>query len=144
MGKKNKHKDPESKGPSILEGLDSTIDEQYKEIVTEVEDIQYEIYLADKKKYQKQRRKMKKKGRGSFYAPHSAKARKAACKRITADKIFNGIKKIFEELKPLWLLLARVVRLIICAILSMDIVKRKISKQTLDKLQSLYNFCLAV
>lgn len=131
------------KEPSILESWDSKLDDQYKEIITDIEDIQYEIYKADRKKKKKQKKKMKK-GKIAFYDPRSKKARKRAATRLTSEKILSGIQKIFTELKPLFILLAKLIKMIICAILSLDVVKRSISTQTLNKINDLYNLCTSV
>ena len=146
-GKKKKKKGKKDKDiekvPSILDILDEKIDSQYKEIVTDVEDIQYMIYQADKKKRKKQKKKMKK-GKVCFYEPYSVKAREKAVFRITSSEIIEGIRSIIENFKPLAILLCRLVKLIICTILSIPVVKEKIGVEGLKKIQAVYTMCGAI
>lgn len=132
-----------SKEPSILNSIDDTLSSQYKEIIGDIEEIQYQIQKADKKKAKKAKKKMKK-GKIGFYETRSSRARINAAKRITSDQIIGTVISIFQDLKPLAILLARLVAAIICAILSLDIVKSKISPSILEKMKMLYNACMGV
>ena len=84
MGKKKKMELPE-KSKRLNGGLgdfDITLNKQYKEIVDDIEIMQYKIYQADKKKQKKQKKKMKKKGKVKFYEPKSKKARIKAANKL--------------------------------------------------------------
>ena len=49
MAKKKKKK----KHESVLDTLDYEIEQQYADIIRDIEEIQYEVYLADKKQKKK-------------------------------------------------------------------------------------------
>lgn len=132
-----------SKEPSILNSIDGNLSEQYKEIIGDIEEIQYQIQKADRRKAKKAKRKMKK-GKIGFYETRSSKARIHAARRITSDQIIGTVISIFQDLKPLAILLARLVAAIICAILSLDIVKRNISSSVLQKMKMLYDACMGI
>ena len=147
MGKKNKKN--KKKGYCVeydkekLDKFTSTLDKQYQEIVGDIEDIQYRIYLADKKKQKKQKKKMKK-GQISFYEPKSKKVRVWAANEITGDKIFKFIKNIIEDIKPIAIIISKLIMALITSILSLDIIKEKISSTALKRMDTLYNLCAAV
>ena len=136
-------KKKEVKVPSILDGIDMKLSRQHEAIIRDIEEIQYEIQRADKKKAKKAKKKLKN-GKIGFYEVRSSKARIHAAKRLTSSDVVSVIKNILMDIKPIMVLLARLVAAIICSILSMDIVKRNIGKTTLGALESLYNLCMGV
>jgi phage-related tail protein len=127
----------------MMDVFDSKIDSQYQEIVGDIEDIQYQIYEADKKKMKKQKKKMKK-GKICFYEPKSKKVRLWAVDKISSGDLFGKIKKVLSDLHPIVKIIARLVATLIVSILSLDSVKRAISTSALNKMDSLYKLCLAV
>jgi len=132
------------KEKTFLNAVDEAIDKQYKEIITDIEDIKYEIAKADRKKEKKMRKK-RKNGKISFYSdPKSKKARVRAANKITKDEIFHTIKEIFEDLKPIIVVIARLLASLINAILSLSIVKERISAKTLSRLNYFRNACMNV
>lgn len=126
-----------------IDSFHTKLDKQYQEIVGDIEDIQYKIYEADKKKQKKQKKKMKK-GKVSFYEPKSKKIRIWAVGEITGDKFFNTIKQLLQDLKPIFVIISKMVMALIVSILSLDIVKEKISKTSMERLDTLYKLCAAV
>ena len=149
MSKKNKKSKKEKAFESFnldvgnIDSFHSKLDKQYQEIVGDIEDIQYKIYLADKKKQKKQKKKMKK-GNISFYEPKSKKARLWAVEELTGEKMFNTIKTLLMDLKPIVVIIAKMVMALIVSIMSLDIIKEKISTSTLSKIDSIYNMCKAI
>jgi len=121
----------------------SKLDKQYQEIIGDIEDIQYKIYLADKKKQKKQKKKMKK-GKINFYEPKDKKVRLWAIDEITGDKIFKTIKNIFEDLKPIVVIISKLLMALIVSILSLDVIKEKISNKALERIDTLYKLCASV
>lgn len=119
------------------------LDKQYQEIIGDIEDIQYRIYEADKKKLKKQKKKMKT-GKVSFYEPKSKKVRCWAANELTGDRIFKVVKNILEDLKPIAVIISKLVMTLIVAILSLDVVKEKISNKALQRMDTLYNLCASV
>ena len=142
--KKKKHKnDVFDVNFENIDKFTSKLDKQYREVIGDIEDIQYKIYQADKKKQKKQKKKQKK-GNVSFYEPKSKKVRVWAANEITGEKIFKTIKTIIEDLKPIAVIISKLVMTLIVSILSLDVIKEKISTKTLNRMDTLYNLCAAV
>lgn len=147
--KKKKHKKENKKlreykknFPSAMDQFDMTIDKQYKEIITDIEDMQYELWKADKKKAKKDRKKIKK-GKIAFYSGKSKKARTKAANRLVGSKWFDTIKSVIEEIKPIAVIIMRLLAALITAILSIDQVKKYIKPDTLEKIDGVYRLCVA-
>lgn len=135
------------KGDEDITSKDFTkkLNKQYQEIIGDIEDIQYKIYLADKKKQKKQKKKMKK-GHISFYEPKSKKARVKAANKLTSGEFFHTLKEIFsgtflEDLKPIIKTLAKLIMVLITSILSLDLVKTKISTKALNRIDTIMGLC---
>lgn len=144
MSKKNKHKDLSSMDQVTMEKFNTNLDKQYHEIVGDIEDIQYKIYLADKKKLRKQKKKMKKKGTIGFYEPKSKKVRIWASSELTSDKLFDTIKRILIDLRPIVVIISKLVMTLIVSILSLDIIKERIPQKALQRMDTLYKLCASV
>lgn len=128
---------------SILDGIDVALNKQFEEIVRDIEEVQYQIEKADRKKAKKAKKKMKK-GKVTFYDPYSKKARIKAAEHITSEEVFGSIMSFLRDTKPIIILLARLVAAIILAILSLDVVKKHISKQTLDRMREMFGACVGI
>ena len=135
MAKEKKH--------SIMDGIDTSLGKQFEEVVRDIEEIQFQIEKADRKKAKKAKKKMKK-GRITFYDPKSKKARIKAANRITSEEVFGSIMNFLRDAKPIVILLARLVAAIIIAILSLDVVKRHISKDALAKMREMFCACVGI
>lgn len=126
--------------------FDTKLDQQYAEIISDIEDLQYEIYKADKKKKKKKKKQLKA-GLLPFYEGSCTKSKKArikAAKKLTSEDFFVLIRNLLTDLKPVVIILARLIAMLITAILSLDIVKERIGKESLKKMDSLYKLCLQV
>lgn len=128
---------------SILDGIDTSLNKQFEEIVRDIEEVQFQIEKADKKKAKKAKKKMKK-GKVMFYDPMSKKARVEAANHITSEEVFGSIMNFLRDTKPIIVLLARLVAAIILAILSLDVVKRHISRQALDRMREMFLACVGI
>lgn len=128
---------------SILDGIDTALNKQFEEIVRDIEELQFQIDKADRKKAKKAKKKMKK-GKVMFYDPKSKKARIRAANHITSEEVFGSIMNFLRDTKPIVVLLARLVAAIILAILSLDVVKRHISKQALGRMREMFDACVGI
>jgi len=126
-----------------MDKFHTELEKQYQEIIGDIEDIQYKIYEADKKKVKKQKKKMKK-GKITFYEPKSKKARVWAVDRLTGDSFFNTIKNILIDLKPIVVIISKMIMALIVSILSLDVIKQKISNTSLRRIDTLYKLCSQV
>lgn len=143
MAKKNKkHKSTNHKGGMLL-SVDESMNQQYQNIIADIEDIQYEIYLEDKKANKKMRKKVKK-GKGGFYNSASVSVREKAVKKLKKKGILDFVLDIIEDIKPIVIVIARLIGALICSILSLDIVKEHIGAKTLHKMQKIYKTCMSI
>lgn len=143
MAKKNKkYKSTKSKG-GLLNNVDESMNQQYQDIIADIEDIQYEIYLEDKKANKKMRKKIKK-GKGGFYNSASVSVREKAVKKLKKKGILDFILDIIEDIKPIVIIIARLIGALICSILSLDVVKEHIGAKTLRKMQKIYKTCVSI
>ena len=140
--KKKKKKSTEKKG-GLMYTVDDNLNRQYQDIIADIEDIQYEIYLEDQKANKKMRKKIKK-GKGGFYNNASLEVRKKAVKKIKKQGILEFFLDIIEDLKPIVVIIARLIGALICSILSLDIVKAHIGNKTLDKMNKVYRTCMSI
>ena len=93
----------------------------------------------------KQKKKMKK-GHISFYEPKSKKARVKAANQLASGELFHTLKEIFsgtflEDLKPIIKTLAKLIMVLITSILSLDLVKTKISTKALNRIDTIMGLC---
>lgn len=128
---------------SVLDGIDMSLNKQFEEIVRDIEETQFQIEKADKKKAKKAKKKMKK-GKVCFYDPKSKKARIKAVNHITSEEVFGSIMSFLRDTKPIILILARLVGALILAILSLDVVKKHISAEALNRMREMYLACVGM
>ena len=140
--KKKKYQSTNQKG-GLLNNVDESMNRQYQNIIADIEDIQYEIYLEDMKANKKMRKKMKK-GKGGFYNSASISVREKAVKKLKNKGILDFILDIIEDIKPIVIVIARLIGALICSILSLDIVKEHIGGKTLKKMQKIYKTCMSI
>ena len=141
--KKKKYQSTDKKKGGLLIGVDESISSQYHDIIADIEDMQYEIYLEDKKANKKMRKKMKK-GKGGFYNSASVSVREKAVKKLKKRGILDFVLDIIEDIKPIVIIIARLIGALICSILSLDIVKEHIGGKTLNKMQKIYKTCMSI
>lgn len=132
-----------TKRVSILDGIDTSLNKQFEEIVRDIEEVQFQIEKADRRKARKAKKKMKK-GKVTFYDPRSTKARVKAATHITSEEVFGSIMNFLRDTKPIIMILARLVAALILAILSLDVVKRHISKDAFSKMREMFLACVGV
>lgn len=149
--KKKKKKKHDKDNPSVLSTIDYQIDQQYQEIIGDIEELQYQIYLADQKKSRREKKKLKKKYgldskdlSGFQMNAKSVAARIEAANKLTDDTFVERIFSTIQEMQPVVILIARLVCALICAILSISAVKAGISSNGLNKLNTVYNTCLKI
>lgn len=144
MAKKKKKK----KHESVLDTLDYEIEQQYADIIRDIEEIQYEVYLADKKQKKKNKKKAKKKyGRsdaGFLIESGDVKSRINAVYKLTDETFSERLLSTLNDIKPIVVIIARLTCALICAILSIDAVKANLTMSSLDMINKIYTTCLSI
>lgn len=145
MGKKKSKKKKMSKEEkSILDQIDSDIISQYNSIKEDTERFQYQLNKADRKTKKKYKKAVKEGKAFDMKNSKSVKKRKKIIKEMEERGFFARIMRLIEDCRPIIKLLSRCVGLLIAAILSVDLVKQTASKDTLSKMDKIFNIVMAV
>ena len=138
MSKKQKR----SKGNIILE-IDKSLDKKYADILEEIQYMQADIDRAERKAKKKAFKNMKK-GNTFYDASKPINVRKEVIKNMENRNFFERVTGIIQELKPICIIIARLVMSLIVSILSIDAVKYRISPKTLNAMRNVYDLAKSV
>lgn len=141
MGKKKKKKKKET---SILVGVDNTLDYTYDSIKSEIEGYQYQIYLAEEEARKKVRKKLKKDPNYFETSVERLEARKDVIAKIESSSLLDRVEDAMKSLKPVVVLISRLVASLILAILSFTSIKTHIKPETLNKLEAVYKVAMSI
>ena len=145
MGKKKSKKKKMSKEEkSVLDQIDYDIISQYNSIKEDTERFQYQLNKADRKTKKKYKKAVKEGKAFDMKNSKSVKKRKKIIKEMEERGFFARIMRLIEDCRPIIKLLSRCVGLLIAAILSVDLVKQTASKDTLSKMDKIFNIVMAV
>lgn len=138
---KKKHKGKEE--VPILYRIDNSLDKKYENVLKEIEVMKAEIEKADRKGKKLAKKKLKK--NNDFYQlSYEIKKRKEVVENMERKNLFDKIEAAIKGIRPICVLIARLVAALIVAILSLDAIKKYISPKTVKKLSSLYNLAMQV
>lgn len=140
---KRKHK--KSQGQSeFLVKVSADLDKKYVDLIEEVQFMQAELKRETKKAKRKQLKKLKK--GGGFYSTvdFEREVRHRLINEMEGTDFFTRAANIISELKPVCIVIAKLVMALIVAILSIDSIKYTIKPATLHKLNGLYSFARSV
>lgn len=138
MSKKQK----QSKGNIILE-IDKSLDKKYADMLEEIQYMQADIDRAERKAKKKAFKNMKK-GNTFYDASKPINVRKEVIKNMENRNFFERVTGIIQELKPICIIIARLVMSLIVSILSIDAVKYRISPKTLNAMRNVYDLAKSV
>ena len=135
MGKKKKQSTE-----SLLNLIDTDIMSQYRDIREDLDDFQYQLMVADRKDKKKYKKKMKK---GKKYKYGNSKAERVMEKRknsVYSGSMMDDFLDTLNDLKPVITMTGRCTAVLLLAILSMKTVKVNASKDTLKRIDKLFEF----
>ena len=138
MSKKQK----QSKGNIILE-IDKSLDKKYADMLEEIQYMQADIDRAERKAKKKAFKNMRK-GNTFYDASKPINVRKEVIKNMENRNFFERVTDIIQELKPICIIIARLVMSLIVSILSIDAVKYRISPKTLNAMRNVYDLAKSV
>lgn len=146
--KKNKHKKNKKKGGhkqkrSWLGDVDKNLNHQYVNILKSVQFYQEELDMADKKALKKARKRARK-GLPSNYKRLKLQNRLQLLSELHDGNFFDIIMDTLSQLAPIIVIIARLVASLILAILSLDIVRMYISKETLTMIDIVYRKAMSI
>lgn len=138
--KKNKKKKQE---PDILYHIDNALDQRYVDMLEEIQFMQADLKRAERKAKKKAIREMKK-GNNFFNGNYEIEVRKKCIREMERNNFLERVSNIINDLKPVCVIIARLVMSLIVSILSIDSIKYRIKPQTLQKMQSVYTLAKSV
>ena len=141
MGKKKKKK---KKDVSILVGVDNTLDNTYESIKSEIKEYQYQIYLAELEAQKKRRKKLKKDPNYFETSIERLNVRKDVISKMESSSLLDRVEDAMKSLKPVVILISRLVASLILAILSFKSIKTHIKPETLTKIDTVYKIAMSV
>ena len=132
----------QSKGNIILE-IDKSLDKKYADMLEEIQYMQADIDRAERKAKKKAFKNMKK-GNTFYDASKPINVRKEVIRNMENKNFFERVSSIIQELKPICIIIARLVMSLIVSILSIDAVKYRISPKTLNAMRNVYDLAKSV
>ena len=138
MAKKHK----QSKGNIIIE-IDKSLDKKYADMLEEIQYMQADIDRAERKAKKKAYKNMRN-GNTLYDASKPINVRKEVIKNMENRNFFERVTDIIQELKPICIIIARLVMSLIVSILSIDAVKYRISPKTLNAMRNVYDLAKSV
>ena len=143
MGKKKKKKKKESDSYLLLHDIDDTLDQQHQDVIREIEELQYKLYLEDQKSTKELRKELRRKNQFSYNLVRS-RSRKKLIEEMESTNLFGRLERILGELGPVIVLIGRLVAALITALLSITEVKLWLKPTTLNKLEKVYKMSRAI
>ena len=132
---------------NVMRDLDKYMDTTYDSLQEEIEAMQIRIYLADQKARKKAKKKLKraKSGKKELNTVDIMNIKRKAREEVLDDmgksNFLDRVFNFLNDLSPVVQIIAKLVEALICAILSMDVVKINISPNMMQKINTVYQKC---
>lgn len=139
-----KKKNSKKKSISILKEVDKSLTGTYDDLIEEIQDMQYQLNLADQKARKKAKKHAKSGKEFCDYKKLRADTRKQVVQTMEGNNFLDRVNRVLNDIAPIIVLIGRLVASLILAILSLDIVKVNIKPETLQKMTSVYEHAMAL
>lgn len=146
MAKNRKKKKSKKQNERIhaLQQYDDYMNQTYDDLLEEIQDMQLIIAMEDRK-IQKKAKKAAKKGKKYYNInEEKRKVRQQVLGKMEETNWLQRIYNTLEEVAPLIVVIARLVAALILSILSIDGIKTRIDKPTLEILNKVYSKAMVV
>lgn len=134
MSKKKKKKKHEQE---FFVEIDRSLDRKYIDLIEEIQFMQADLKREERKVKKKAKKKLKK---GGFYIPtdYDRRIRRQLVYQMEGTNFFERASNILNELKPVCVIIAKLVMTLIVGILSIDSIKYTIKPETLSSMNRVY------
>lgn len=133
MGKSKKKQED-----NVIYQFDKTIDQKYVGLLEEIQFMQADIQREERKARKREKKRMKK--GNTFYDPRAEiRVRQRVIREMEGNNFFDRVIAAVNDLRPICMMIARLVMSLIVSILSIDAVKYRIKPDTLNRMHSVYN-----
>ena len=130
MAKKKKKKT----SMNLLKEVDKSLENTYEDLMTEIQQIQLELNLKEKKAVKKQR-KMLREDMGII---------QEYIEKIEEKNLLERVERCYKKIIPIVIVIARLVASLILSILSFAPVKWSMRPETLNKMNRVYQLSMAI
>lgn len=132
------------KEAQLLNQMRETTDETYQDILDEIAYYQYQMYKTDKKAINKQRQQaQQKKTAMMLTSREQIQVRKEIIQEAGKENgLFDRILQYLNQVSPIVRYLGQICAKFICMILKFDVIKRRISRPMLEKIDLVYQVCV--
>jgi hypothetical protein len=144
MSKKKKKKNKKKSEFSMLKEIDFNLDATYEDLKSEIERMQMRLYLEDQKALKKAKKKAKKNPNGFSAEMEKRRVRQEVLNEMAGSNILDRVMKVFHEVTPIVIIIARLIASLILAILSIDAVKVHIKPAYLSKMYAVYDKAMLI
>lgn len=128
----------------MLREIDDSMNGTYQDIMDEISEYQYELNIAEKKARKKMKKNLKKDKSYVYDNSDRIEVRKRIVKNMESSDFLNRVESSFSQTGTVIITICRLVAALILAILSFEPIKALISKSSLNKMSSVYNFAMSV
>ena len=135
---KRKEKEREEASIEILKEVDETLNTQHDDIMKEIEELQYRLYMEDQKAKRKVRRKLRKDPNYFSSSKERIEVRKKIVSEMESSDLLTRIQNMFQKFLPMIAIIGRLIATLINMILSITEVKVWLKPETLAKMDSVY------
>lgn len=124
----------------------SVDDDEYESLLDEIAYYQYKMYKEDRKVLSARRKKIQRTKQSAFFtSPKQLQVRREIIQEAAKDGgLFDRVLKYLAKISPLVKHLGMVCAKFICMILKIDAVKRVINRPLLEKIDLVYQICIAL
>ena len=143
MNKKKKKKKVKS---TFITAMDNTLERTHEDLVSEIQRLQSELALSDAEIRKKEKKRLRKElGVIQYYTcKKQVEARRKLIKEMEQTSLLERVEASFHQIIPVVIMIARLIASLILGILSIDGVKKHISTDTLNKMNSVYRVAMSI
>lgn len=128
----------------LTEELKSSTEETYQDLLDEVAYYQYQMRKVDQKTLKKNKKLVKQMKTAQFMTSREQiRVRKEIIQEAGKQGgLFDRLIKYLKQISPFVKYLGQICARFICTILKFDVIKRRISRQMLEKIDLVYQVCI--
>lgn len=143
MNKKKKKKKVKS---TFLTAVDNTLERTHGDLVSEIQRLQTKLALSDAEIKKNERKRLKKElGVIPYYTcKDQVEARRKLIREMEQTSLLERVEASFRQIVPIVIMIARLIASLIVGILSIDGVKKHISTDTLNKMNTVYKVAMSI
>lgn len=132
------NKKKQKKDENLLYEFDKSLDQKYVGLLEEIQFMQADIKREERKAKKKAKKKMMK--GNTFYDPRAEiRVREQIIREMEGGNFFDRVIQAIQDIRPICMVIARLIMSLIISILSIDSVKYRIKPDTLTTMHSVYD-----